>query len=561
MARRDKTKKDMYMLSTLISMFNRGDIRDDHPQQRMPGRWGNDGRDGLVVTVLRDEDVDSIKICEQIYHDATTGRPIAENWLIDGLQRLSVLKRYMMGEFKLGKNIEMPIIKYLAAQKDEKGAFILGEDGRRVYEEVDYDLRGKGYNDLPEELKEAYDSYAIDVVKHLDCTDDEIGYHIRRYNRQTNMNGNEKAVTYLDTIAKDVKKIADNRFFLDCMDSSINNKKRSVNERVIMETLLLIFFSDNWTKAFRKQGEFLRENVTKNQIEIIDDLMTELTDVISEEQRKTFSIKNTPVWIKMFKYFKEKYGNKLSNDSFSDFLTTFEEGLQNKVVLLSSPQKVYDEELDEASFYDIDHAKGTKDKKTLENKLHIIKILMDEYFGKNYEVHNEDEPVEIMDEPVNETTTVENVEENNTYEMVEESENGGSNLEITNVSETEIVSEENSNAQLSDNDSEMTTLEFVQKYVDSSVTEDDLEEYYGYLDCCVKRKFLRQDSELINEKNENSFLALVAYSYIHDMYIDPWIKKYAITHKTVTAKTQKDNYYEMLRSLDKFMKMRKAGVA
>ena len=239
----------------------------------------------------------------------------------------------------------------------------------------------------------------------------------------------------------------------------------------------------------------------------------------------------------------------------------FEEDLQNKVMALNTPQKLYDEELDEASFYDIDHAKGTKDKKTLENKLHIIKMLMDEYFGKNYEVHNEDESVETIGESVSETITVENVEENNAYEAVSESENDESNLEVANESETEIISEENSNVQPSDNDSEMNTLDFVQKYVDPAVTEDDLEEYYGYLDCCVKRKFLRQDSELINEKNENSFLALIAYSYIHDMYIDPWVKKYAITHKTVTAKTQKDNYYEMLRSLDKFMKMRKAGVA
>ena len=75
-------------------------------------------------------------------------------------------------------------------------------------EDVEYDLRGKGYNDLPEELKEKFDNFTIDVVKHLDCTDEEIGYHIRRYNRQSSMNNNETSVTYMDAIAKEVKDIS-----------------------------------------------------------------------------------------------------------------------------------------------------------------------------------------------------------------------------------------------------------------------------------------------------------------------------------------------------------------
>ena len=187
---RDKTKKDTYMCATLLNMFSRKELRKNHPQQRKADKWKSDARDGFIATAIKHEDVDSIKICEQL----VDGKVIL--WLIDGLQRLTVLEKYKKGIFKLGKNVELPIVYYQRPGKT------IDEYGAPVMEDVEFDLREKGYGDLPMELKEKFDNYQIDVVKHLDCTDEEIGYHIRRYNRQTSMNHNENSITYMDAIAK-----------------------------------------------------------------------------------------------------------------------------------------------------------------------------------------------------------------------------------------------------------------------------------------------------------------------------------------------------------------------
>ena len=45
---RDKIKRDTYMVSKLSGMINRGDLRDNHPQQRKSGQWDNNTRDNFI---------------------------------------------------------------------------------------------------------------------------------------------------------------------------------------------------------------------------------------------------------------------------------------------------------------------------------------------------------------------------------------------------------------------------------------------------------------------------------------------------------------------------------
>ena len=63
---RDKVKRDTYMASKVCGMISRGDLRNDHPQQRKSGQWENEVRDNFIVTVIQNEDFDPIKICEQL---------------------------------------------------------------------------------------------------------------------------------------------------------------------------------------------------------------------------------------------------------------------------------------------------------------------------------------------------------------------------------------------------------------------------------------------------------------------------------------------------------------
>ena len=121
---RDKRVKDAIMNATVQNMFARGELRKDHPLQRKPGRWTDSDKSGLIATVLKDEDMDSIKVCEQLTDHGVI------LWVIDGLQRLTTLNAYQNNSFKLGKSLEFPIVAYQSAKKDAAGAILQDENGK-----------------------------------------------------------------------------------------------------------------------------------------------------------------------------------------------------------------------------------------------------------------------------------------------------------------------------------------------------------------------------------------------------------------------------------------------
>jgi len=84
---RERRTKDAYMNSAIQNMFMRGQLRKDHPLQRKPDQWDKQEKDGLIVTVLKGEDIDSIKVCEQLTEKGVV------LWVIDGIQRLTVLNQ------------------------------------------------------------------------------------------------------------------------------------------------------------------------------------------------------------------------------------------------------------------------------------------------------------------------------------------------------------------------------------------------------------------------------------------------------------------------------------
>lgn len=362
----ERTKKDDRMLKTLIEDFERGELRTDHPLQRNPGRWNTDYRDGEIATIIKGEDIDPIKICEQIDVDEESSKKIIENWLIDGLQRLTYPMKYMLGAFRLGNNIEFPIVTFMRARKDVDGLFVM-ENGRRIYDEIEFDLRGKAFKDLPPELQSDFESYSFSIVKQLDCTNEEVGYHIRRYNKQSNMNGSEKTITYLDTIAETIKEISAHKFFKDnCTKISQNEKIKGAVNKIVIETLMILNYFEDWTKDNKKQGLYLEEKATEDDFNGLKNILDRLANTITEENETLFTSKNTFIWIKMFDYFTKNFN--LPDEKFSEFLSAFINKLREKDEKLVTPMKIYGEETDHCTYKALDESKSTKDKGVVNNK-------------------------------------------------------------------------------------------------------------------------------------------------------------------------------------------------
>lgn len=347
---RDKTKKDTYMVKTLLNMFKRKQLNKNHPLQRKADQWTDEAKSGLVATVIKGEDIDSIKICEQIL--SSTEFIL---WLIDGLQRLTVLESYRNNAFKIGKSLEMPYVYY---QKEN-------EDGEM--ETIKYDLRGRHFDDLPEELQDAFDSYAIDVVKHLDCSDEEVAYHIGRYNRQTSMNTNQKNILPMYKVAGFIKKISDNNvFFEECGAYTEIEIRKGVVDRVVSESIMTMFHLDNWNKG-KAMSKFLNENAMQKEFEIFESELDRLYKIIEKKTTgKLFNSKNSFIWFAAFHKF-TRYG--VDDLKFKDFLIAFQNGLHSKTF----------EEYDNYSFDTYENNKSTKDKKVVLAKLDMLDKLMREY--------------------------------------------------------------------------------------------------------------------------------------------------------------------------------------
>jgi len=405
MVGRDKVKKDQMMLGTLLNQFKRGQINKNHPLQRKPDQWTDEAKSGLAATIIKGEDIDSIKICEQIV--SSTEFIL---WLIDGLQRLTVLESFKNNAFEIKKSLEMPIMYYQGVDENGKVGVIK------------YDLRGKKYKDLPDELKEKFDSYAVDIVKHLDCTDEEIAYHIARYNRQTSMNVNQKNILAAWKIAPEIKNLTNNRFFKDCGNYNPKEDTKEVFNRIVCESIMTMFHLDNWKKS-KQMSLYLNENATKDEFEVFENELNRLSKIVDQDTvGQLFNSKNSFIWFAAFHTFTQ-FG--IEDIKFIDFLEEFQKTLHSKTFV----------EYENKSFDTYDDGKGTKDKKVVKAKLNMLEQLMKKYLHITEETNSETE---------------------------------------NNINESDTKSCESD-----------STLEFIQNNVSKDVSNEDIEEYQDFMDSYV----------------------------------------------------------------------------
>lgn len=395
---RDKIKRDTYMVSKLSNMVSRGDLRDDHPQQRKSGQWNNGIRDNFIVTVIKNEDFDPIKICEQLTEQGVV------LWLIDGLQRSTTIANFKAGKFALGRKIDPYIIEYQEAVK--------GKDGEITYENVSFDLRGKAYKDLPEKLKEDFDNCPVDVVKHLDCTDEEVGRHIVRYNSGRPMVAAQKIAAYMYNTAKYVKELSGHAFFNDCANYSQTADKNGTVDKVVSETIMGLNFFDTWNKDARKIGKHLNDNATEDMFSRFGDYLDRLLEVITPQTGKLFSSKNALIWFMLFDRF-TKMG--LPDKEFQLFLEHYDEFKKVKVKVSHEYMLVKGsgEYTDTLSFAELDGCKSTKDKGVIEDKLHILETVMNDFLHNNSK--ESINAIDIINEYTNAFVDSEDVE---LYEMM-----------------------------------------------------------------------------------------------------------------------------------------------
>lgn len=362
--KKTENKLDRYSIEAICKKIEKGIIRFDHPAQRESGQWTNKMRGNLMSDILQGNPIPPIILAEQ----KISGVSIV--WDLDGKQRCMTVYDYMNGAFKISKQVRRNIIVYQAPKLDDNGHPMFDDNRIPLMEVKEFDITNKFFNQLPEELQDAIKEYCFDAVVYLDCSSEDIVYHIARYNDGKPMNKIQKGVVNLgESYANQVKELASHDFFKDCADFGKDGIKNGNINRAICETIMTTYHLDHWGgNNLEDMCSYLKENGTFDEFGEIEDSLDRLEDIIDGSNESLFTAKETFIWITVFNRFKEL---NIDDGKFADFLTEFiDEKLDAKVI-------------NGVTYKELEGNKSTKDRNLIIKKLNHLETLMKEYLKVN----------------------------------------------------------------------------------------------------------------------------------------------------------------------------------
>lgn len=354
-----KIRKQTYSLDQYLKLMKDETIRTDQDCQRLSGQWNSNMVNELIATVLTDNYIPPIILGEE------TVSGITRQWIIDGLQRSSSLSLFKYANTRITKNVDEYMVAYQRKMLDENGKPKRDEKGELVWDFVEYDIRNKTYEQLPEELQDRFNGYQLEVAIHQNCDTTEISKLVRKYNNRKAMNGAQKAFTYIDTFAKEIREITRNRFFLDVYSCTAKGRINGTSERVVCDMILLCNYPDKYRKDAKQGFKWLNENAVICDFKSLDDLLARLTDSIEVTSRikALFISKNAYIFVAAFKAFIES-GKK--DKDFGRFLEWFVNG-GNEI------------EINGNTWIELDKTHSTRDVGVIHEKLNCLVSLMELY--------------------------------------------------------------------------------------------------------------------------------------------------------------------------------------
>lgn len=361
-----KIRKQTFSLDQYLKLIKEEKIRSDQDCQRLSGQWNANMVNELIYTVLTDNYIPPIILGEE------TVNGIVRQWVIDGLQRSSSLSMFRYANTKITKSLDEYIVTYQRKVMDESGNIQRDENDEIMWEVVEFNIRNKTYAQLPEELKDRFNQYQVETVIYQECDTTDISKLVRKYNNHTAMNSAQKAFTYVDAFAREIRDITANRFFLDVYTCSRNDKKNGTIERVVGDTVLLCNYSDQYKKETIQGFKWLNENGTISDFESVNELLTRLTASIdtTKEIRTLFNSKHTHIFVAAFKAFTES-GHK--DEDFGRFLEWFVNGGNETGI-------------DGKSWNELGADRSTRDSGIVHGKIDYLMALMEKYFTETRKV-------------------------------------------------------------------------------------------------------------------------------------------------------------------------------
>ena len=339
-----RPRKQVYTMEQYTKNVSEGYITNDADTQRNPA-W-KPIVDGLAVTILTDEYIPPIILAEE---------ESGQIHIVDGGSRTAAFKMIRFGNHKIKSSVENPIIPYKKLVKDE--------NGKTKFEDAEFDIRNKTFEQFPKELQKKFDEYQIDTVIHENCNKEKIAMYMVRYNTRKNFTTNQKQFLYVPKFAEQIRDITSRKFFVNNCDIKDNEIEGGILERITYESVMITNFIDKWNKTGNKNPLYINKNATDEQFKKLNDNIARLENIVTDDTKLLFNAKDSFIWFALF----DKFTYTGFNDvEFGKFLNAFVNGLRNK-------------EVDGKQFDRVDDIGSTKDKANITSKLHILETLMNEF--------------------------------------------------------------------------------------------------------------------------------------------------------------------------------------
>ena len=380
-----RPRKQVYTMEQYTKNVSEGYITNDADTQRNPA-W-KPIVDGLAVTVLTDEYIPPIILAEE---------ESGQIHIVDGGSRTAAFKMIRFGNHKIKSSVENPIIPYKKLVKDE--------NGKTKFEDAEFDIRNKTFEQFPKELQKKFDEYQIETVIHENCDKEKIATYMVRYNTRKNFTANQKQFLYVPKFAEQIRDITSKEFFLNKCNIKDSEKEGGILERIAYESVMITNFLDKWNKTSNKNPLYINENATDEQFKKLNDNITRLENIVTDDTKSLFNARDSFIWFTLFDKFTQA---GLNDTEFEKFLNAFVDGLRNKAV-------------DGKQFDRVDDNGSTKDKTNIVAKLNILETLMNEFLHINKEDTEEIDYKEFL------KSNVEDVVDEDDIEMIQISANEAS---------------------------------------------------------------------------------------------------------------------------------------
>lgn len=394
----EKYIRDKITVGNLVEAMNDGTLNYDDAVQRADSQWNTRMKGELIYTVLSNDPISELYFAER----DVDGEISIDN--IDGKQRSTTVNEYMHDLFQIPKNITRFDVPYQHVCRDESGKIVRKENGMPVKENFVCDIRKKKFSDLPKELQDAFKRYTFGYVKYINCSDDDIAYYICKHNDGKQMNPSQKGMGNLGIhIAEKIKEISAMDFFVNYGSFTNAERRNGALQRVVVDTIMLIFFQNEWKKGFEEHCKFLSSNLTDEQIEETSDIFEHLGRIASIERQHTekdgdcednltgdyLTSKDTFLWAKTY----SKYAGKVSDDDFAKFIVKFYETMTEKT-------------WNGTTFEEI-NATGTKQRNNIIKKVDLISDFLKQYF----EISEDSSPEAVQEDGIATSESEESIEE------------------------------------------------------------------------------------------------------------------------------------------------------